>query len=418
MNALLVLMGLLLLSYLGSFLVGGRSIRGFGLPSGAEYIVLGFAIGPAGLGLLDQNLVDAFDPVASVALGWLALLIGLDYGYARGEQRVSARRLLGGSAVALFTAAAVGAATWVAAGRFTPLRGTDRLLLAGGVGAACSETTRNAVRWVVERHKAAGPVADLVAELASCDDLVPFFLVGVLFGLRPVATLPFAAADGWGFVWWGWPATTIGVGALLGIVATVLLARELGQDETWIVLLGMSFLGIGVSARLGLSTVTAMFVLGAVLSRLSRHRHEIRERAWKTERPVLHPALLLAGAHLAVHNNPLAAAVVAAALVARLLAKLLVGRALGVFFPPARAAGGATGLGLMSSGALAMILGLSYALRFPGPAGEITLAAAAACTILGEFVGPVSLWAALRRAGELQSDVPQPPPSTRSLPAS
>ena len=46
MNAIAFLLGLLVLAYLGSILVGGRTIRGFGLASGAEYLVLGFVLGP------------------------------------------------------------------------------------------------------------------------------------------------------------------------------------------------------------------------------------------------------------------------------------------------------------------------------------------------------------------------------------
>jgi Kef-type K+ transport system membrane component KefB len=407
LNALVVLMGLLVLSYMGSFLVGGRSIRGFGLPSGAEYVVLGLAIGPLALGLLDRSLVEAFDPIANVALGWLALLIGLDYGYARDAVRLRPARILGGCLVALVTAGIVGGATWVAAGKLTPLRGVDRVLVSGGIAAACCETTRNAVRWVVQRHNAAGPLADLVGELAASDDLVPLVTVAVLFGLRPTAKLPVAARL-FRFDLWGWPAITIGVGVVLGAMAALLLAREFKRDDGWLVLLGTSLLGIGLTARLGLSTVTAMFVVGVTVTALSRHRQEVRELAATTERPVLHPALLLAGAHIDVHA-PALPLVILCALVARMLAKLLVGRGIQIVSAPARAAGPAVGLGLMSSGALAMILGLAFALRFPGPVGDTVLATAAATTILGEFVGPAALRAGLRRARELQSDPPPAP---------
>jgi hypothetical protein len=40
-NAVLLLTGLLVLAYLGSFLVGGRTVRGAGLPSGVEFVALG-----------------------------------------------------------------------------------------------------------------------------------------------------------------------------------------------------------------------------------------------------------------------------------------------------------------------------------------------------------------------------------------
>ena len=412
MNALLVLMGLLLLSYLGSFLVGDRSIRGFGLPSGAEYVVLGLALGPAALGLLDRSLVLAFDPLANVALGWLALLIGLDYGYARDGRRVRTARIVGSSLIALVTAAIVGMATWFAVGALMGLKGDDRLLVAGGVAAACAETTRNAIRWVVEQHRAAGPLSELVAELAACDDMVPLLLAGGLFALRPAAHLPAMMSLG-RFELLGWLAITIGMGVVLGAMSTLLLAREFRRDESWIVLLGMSLLGIGVTARLGLSTMTAMFVVGITVSVLSRHRIAVRELAANTARPVLHPALLLAGAHLEVHPSSLPL-VVAAALLARGLAKFFVGRALGVVSPPARKAGALLGLGMLSSGALAMTLGLAFALRFPGPLGDTVLAVAAATTILGEFVGPGALRISLRRAGEIS---PAPASSETADPA-
>jgi hypothetical protein len=69
MNALLLLMGLLVLSYIGSFLVGGRAIRGFGLPSGSEYLLLGFVIGPNVLGLIERSMLDSFEPIATPRWG-------------------------------------------------------------------------------------------------------------------------------------------------------------------------------------------------------------------------------------------------------------------------------------------------------------------------------------------------------------
>ena len=72
MNALLLLMGLLVLSYIGSFLVGGRALRGVGLPSGAEYVALGFLLGPHVLGIVERSMLVSFEPIVQVALGWLA----------------------------------------------------------------------------------------------------------------------------------------------------------------------------------------------------------------------------------------------------------------------------------------------------------------------------------------------------------
>ena len=68
-----LLLGLLLLAYLGSNLVGGRAIRGFGLPSGSEYLVLGFALGPHVLDVLGRSLAHTFEPVVLPGLLRLTL---------------------------------------------------------------------------------------------------------------------------------------------------------------------------------------------------------------------------------------------------------------------------------------------------------------------------------------------------------
>src|SRR5580698_6180324 len=140
MNAVLLLVGLLVLSYLGSFLVTGRTVRGAGLPSGVEYVALGFVLGPRVLDLVGGDMLASFEPVVQVALGWLAFAVGLDFGYA-GEKRVRAGSLLLGTLGASITGAAVAAATWFTVRALhLDLSPRDRILLAGGVGAACSET--------------------------------------------------------------------------------------------------------------------------------------------------------------------------------------------------------------------------------------------------------------------------------------
>jgi hypothetical protein len=52
MNAVALLVGLLVLSYLGSFWITRRTAGGVGLPSGVEYAALGLVLGPQALDLV------------------------------------------------------------------------------------------------------------------------------------------------------------------------------------------------------------------------------------------------------------------------------------------------------------------------------------------------------------------------------
>jgi Kef-type K+ transport system membrane component KefB len=393
-NAIWLLMGLLLLSYIGSFLVGGRALRGVGLPSGAEYVVLGFVLGPHVLGLLDRSSLDAFEPVANVSLGWLALVIGLDYGFVQGR-RLRASRMALGLLVALITGALIAFAVVAFVTQFTPLRGVERALLAGGVAAACAETTRHAILWVMQRHEASGKISNLIAELAAADDLVPLLGMAVVFAMKPTAgalmSIPF----------WGWTVITAAIGVVLGGIAVALLGSDFRLIQSWSVLIGTSLLTVGMSSRVGLSPLFATFVMGITIASISRHRAEITAMVAPSERPVLLPALLLAGAHVDFRAAPYLPWIVGIAVVVRVLAKVGLGSLVRLALPDARGSGRLFGFGLLSSGALAMSIGLAFALQFPGPIGDTVLAAAAVVTVFGEFVGPAALRSSLRFAGEI-----------------
>jgi Kef-type K+ transport system membrane component KefB len=401
-NAILLLMGLLVLSYLGSFLVGGRTVRGAGLPSGVEYVALGFVLGPQALDLVGGDMLASFEPVVQVALGWLAFAVGLDFAYA-GHRRVRAGSMALATLSVVLTGGAVTGVTWVVV-RHLHVGATldDQILLAGGIGVACSETTRHAVRWVLERHAARGPLAERLNEIANTEDLLPLLAVAVLFALVPATHLPtrIPLLD--------WPAITVGLGLLLGAGAALLVRSELKLDETWAILFGVSLIAIGTTARLGLSTLTASFFAGLAVSLLSRHGKELRAMVAPTERPVLLPALLLAGAHLDFHSDPKLPWIAGLAIAARLVAKIVFGWVLAATSKPARKAGSLVGLSLMSSGALAVGIGLAFALRFPGVVGDTVLVVAALSATVGEFVGPVRLRNALHRAGEIEAAVSTP----------
>jgi hypothetical protein len=396
-NPVVVLMGLLVLSYLGSFLVAGRTSSGAGLPSGVEYAALGFVLGPRVLDVVGSDMLAAFEPVVQVAIGWLAFAVGLNFGYA-GERRVPFGSMATGTLSALMTGGAVSAATWYAAGywHFGATR-VDAVLLAGGIGAACSETARLAVLWVVERQGARGPLADRLNDLAHSDHLLPLIAVAVLFALEPThnVTVRLPLRD--------WPAITVGLGLLLGAGATLLLRSELRLEDAWGLLFGVSLIGIGAAARLALSTLTASFFAGLALSVLSRHRGQLREMVAPTERPVLLPALLLAGARLDFRSTAGLLWIAAAAIGARIVAKLAVGWLLALSSLPARKGGPLVGLSLLSSGALAMSIGLAFALRFPGAIGDTVLVVAVLSATVGEFIGPVRLRRTLELAGEVET---------------
>jgi Kef-type K+ transport system membrane component KefB len=407
-NTVFLLIGLLVLSYLGNGLMTRRPGGGSGLPSGVEYAALGFVLGPQLLDLVSGKDLAAFEPVVQVAIGWLAFGVGLDFGFAD-EHRVRPGSLALGSLGALVTGAGVAAVTWCSL-RFvgSGLTGTQRVLLSGGLGAACSQTTRYALRQVVDRPSLRPrPLSARLNEVAHSDSLLPLLAVAALFAVDP----PHIVAMSMPLL--QWPALTMGLAILLGAGAALLLRSEMAMEDTWGILFGVTFLTIGVAACVGVSTLAASFFLGLAVSSFSRHRHELRAMVGPTERPVLLPALLLAGARLDFRATPALAWIAGAAIVARLAAKIVVGWVLAVAWPAARKGGALGGLSFTSCGALAMCIALAFALRFPGVVGDTVLVVAVLSAVVGEIVGPPRLRRVLIAAGELDDSSVRTPSARR-----
>lgn len=393
-------MGLLLAGYLGSFLVGERAVRGVGLPSGVEWVAIGFILGPYLLDVVGQGFLETVEPILIIGIGWLALGIGLDYGYSRGRP-VKAIRFVGGILWGLAVGSPIGAAVYFILPAIWPALAHDRLPLAIGIGAVSIETTRHVMDWVAERHSAQGPLFDLICDMADTEDIVPVLAVAVMFALRGndlharwfqgTGLEPFLAKAG----------VTLALGIVLGALTAWLLGRELRVRESWGVLIGCSMIAIGIAARAGLSVVTVLFVLGAALGIFAHHAKDIRQMVAGTERSALVPTMVMAGAKLQLLDPSRAAYVIGVALAARLIAKYVLGGLVGFTFKVARPAGGLFGVGMLSSGALSMCIGLSISLRYPGPIGNMVLAAATAMCVTGEIFGPPALRTALKRAGEI-----------------
>lgn len=423
MSAIALLMGLLVLSYLGSLLVGAGKKRG--LPSGLEFIGLGFAVGPLALGLVERPMIVEFEPIVQVALGWLAFVVGLDFGRVEGRRVRRVSTAIGiGCAVLTGVVVAGAVLTLVRSSReHARAHGIDdgsALLLAAGTGAVAAESARTAIDWVQARWGARGPVSRLLVDIGASDDLAPLVAAGIIFAIAPSTGLAFALPA------WAWFGVSVALGALLGTV-TAMLLRGAEGDAVWGALIGTLLLGVGAAARFGLCTIFVTFVMGIALAAASPSRRALRKMVSPTERAVLYPLLLLAGARLdprPVFESRILLALVALVLLARIAAKMVAGVIVRAAAPESRPAGPLLGIVLLSSGPVSTACGLVFALRFPGAIGDTLLVCAVASAILGELLSTLSLRAMLTEAGEIAtvasaSRTPSvPPPAGTPVPSS
>lgn len=409
MNPMPLLLSLLVVAYIGSLWVSGRS-RGFGLPSGLEFVVLGAVLGPQLLNLIGKNVVSAFDPIAFVALGWLGLGFGLECGATDGRPAPLLRIALG-SVFSAVTAGMAGAAVFFTARALGFRNDAELWIMSCCIGLLSCETARHAVRWVSERHVVDGPLSRLIADVSAADDALVLVALAVVFAWFD-ETRSFLGVD---MPRGSTGAIALGLGIALGLVAAALTRAMKRRVEWWGVMLGASLLCIGATTSIGMSAMSATFAMGLSLSAASHQGTALREMFARTERAVLLPALLLAGTHLVRPASVTVVLLVLSAVAGRMAASFLSAAVVASARKATRPATAWLGLGLLSSGTLTMTVGFAVALRYPGKIGDIALAAAFAGTVAGELMGPFALRRALTRCGEI-SDSLRPSADEDALP--
>jgi hypothetical protein len=76
MQTTLAALAVIAVGYILAYLVFNRLRDRFGYVGGAEYVIIGFLLGPRVTGLLGAAQVQDLTPIVSLAVGWLGMLLG------------------------------------------------------------------------------------------------------------------------------------------------------------------------------------------------------------------------------------------------------------------------------------------------------------------------------------------------------
>ena len=155
--------------------------------------------------------------------------------------------------------------------------------------------------------------------------------------------------------------------------------------------------------------------MGLTLAIVSRHRLDIKAMVTPTEKPVLLPVIMLAGAYVNVKLPAMLLVLIAIALAVKVSARLLCGALLSATVPAARGEGLEFGVGMLSSGALGLAVALGFVVRHPGAVSDAVLLLAALGVLIGEWLGQAALRRALTLAGEIKAEEPAPEAGRSSL---
>jgi len=375
-----ITIGALLLVGLLADAIGSRTR----LPRVTLLLLIGLAIGPAGLDLLPEEREVWFPTLADIALLMVGFLLG-------GEFSLSSLRERGKAVLLVSLAVTVGTALAVAAGLLA--LGID-LPVALLLAAIAPATAPAACMDVIKEMGARGPFAKLLLGVVAVDDVWGLMLFSIALAYAGAAT----GAGGEGEVllhglWELGGAAALGIA--LGVPMALVTGRIRSGEPTREEALGMVLLCGGLALWMDVSFLLASVVMGAVVVNLAKHHerpfHEIED----IERPFLVLFFVLSGASL--HLDALAT--IGWLGVAYILLRV-VGRLVGGWL--GAAAAGLPGIArrwmgpaLLPQAGVALGMALVAASRIPEVASVLPVIVLS--TVIFELVGPVLTRAALRR---------------------
>ena len=205
MDALIVVGLIFLVSYLFTrrlfstrlALLGFRSL----FFSGTEFVLVGFLIGPVGIGLLTPKMIDSLEPLLHLALGWAGLMFGLQFNR-RSMRLYRRRRWALGFAQALVTSAIVGAAAWLLIANLIPaIDGEMRLRAAAILGICAGPTAPTSIHYFSTVFRIRGRVNRLLKFIAGIDGVPSVVLLGLAGALLHITDPGHAGGlPGWKWV--------------------------------------------------------------------------------------------------------------------------------------------------------------------------------------------------------------------------
>lgn len=385
-NAMLVFGALILVGLLGGYLAAKTRF----LPRITGFIVIGFLMGPSGLGLFGEELLGLAKYFVEIALGLILFQLGrlLDVRHA-----VHERPLL--AAAALEATLSFGliflALSWL---------GVDRIhaALAGAIGISSSPAV---VLLVVRELGAEGELTERSLMLVAINNILSFLVFTALLPL-----LHYTQAADWETILLE-PAYKLLVSLALAMVLArllILLAATFGRNGgvQFTLIVGMIVGAVGLSSMLSGATLLTMLALGVLSHNLDRE--QVLERIDFGPLGEIFFVILFvtAGASLHLHDLAVAGWAALAFVVAR-----SVGKSLGVLVLSPRVLSwkksSLMGLTLVPMAGMAIGLTQSTASLYPEFAATLSAIILGAVAIL-ETVGPIATELALKLSGEVAVD--------------
>jgi hypothetical protein len=374
-----------------------RLQRRFLVVSGAEYLLLGFLLGPAFPAIHALDNVAGLLPIIALAAGWVGLLRGTDFDFASLQKLdpatwrvVFLHHLLPGVAVGVGSYYFFTETGWV----LTSPR--DGALSAAALACFAAADSAEPFDLLARRYEVSGRLAPLLRNGTRLGDIAVILAFGLIFCVFHENA---PQAQDYSPALWAW--VTVLLGGALGFLFSLFLAGDESDNSRFLALVGIIAFASGGAYFLELSPLAVNLSMGFVLVNFARGGQLLHTTLESTERPMAIVLLIFAGALW--ERTELVPTLLA-------LGGFLIART-GAKWIASVIAGWGTSLrkdlfrGLLAHGDVTLAMAVSFRLVYDGEAAKIAYSVVLGSIILNDLMAPRLLRGLLVDEGEIQREL-------------
>ncbi len=396
MSTTLTAIAIVTVGYLLAYLLFERLRDRFGYVGGAEYVVIGFLLGPHAARLLDAQVVQELTPIVSLALGWLGMLLGTYF-------RLPTMALLDGTHVRMAFTEAVSTFVLALAALlpiFHYLVGyswSDAPIPAVTLAAVATLSAPAAIDAFARKGFGTSPVFPVVQLVARIDALIGVVAFGLVLAIlhrgdvAPTVRQPTATE---------WAVINIAVGVASGVLFHLFLGprerepTDESDSRLFVALAGAIVIASGAAYYLNLSPIFTNLVLGFILANTGNAHRDVSRLLARTERPVFLALLIFAGAAWSA-SAPELWFIAPAFIGIRLAARYVGGRFAGTVSAPPQLRIPELGRALLAQGGFGVAIAVNYTQIHPDLDPNIVLTTTLVSILLFEVIATTETAAVL-----------------------
>ncbi|PIQ07875.1 MAG: hypothetical protein COW71_14870 [Ignavibacteriales bacterium CG18_big_fil_WC_8_21_14_2_50_31_20] len=303
MESLIVLIVVLILGYISTHFIFNKIQSRYYVPSGIEYIFLGIIISPAFslwfkdfLGysypnLISNEMISQLVPGIAAAIGFIGFFYGLNFNFKNISSSEPEHWRLALFEI-FFSFLIIGGISFFSLNYFWGNESNQNDIIAASfalsvIGALSSNFI---ITSLIKTNNVSGNIGISLNKSSLINSNLNIFLYGLLFSIIHIganSSIAISAIE--------WIVISIALAFLIGFLFFIFIGRETDENKLFVAVLGIVIFTSGIAYFLNFSPLYMNFILGMMLSNISKIATKIKESLEKLFQPMSILIVVMAG---------------------------------------------------------------------------------------------------------------------------